>query len=133
MVNHRSGDTYLAKFNDADLCPVSAYRIRGQPTEIPEKNLWYAVLHRAMYDAIEGKVREYIFDIPVKKSAINWFHSQKFEPGTFQWIVSELGIERGGVEYILWRIKQPQILMGRDGWIGRTTKQLQELKNQLTR
>lgn len=95
IINPRPG------YSHTELCPVVSYRLRGSPTEIPEKNLWFAVLYRAMYDAVHCTEDEVFMNYKLKDDVMRWFKSERYEEGSFLWIIAELNIAPGGVETIL--------------------------------
>lgn len=94
----------VGMYTNAELCPVVCYRLRGSPSEIPEKNLWFAVLYRAMCDAVHGRDYEFVMTYPVKDDALKWFKSKSTEEGSFNWICLMLDFNAGHIQTIMEQI-----------------------------
>ena len=82
--------------------PVEEHELRRANRECPYRNLWLAVLHRALADAVDPRSTGG-GDTPATQQyyARQWFRSQAYEPGSLRWIVDELEITAGEIAHIM--------------------------------
>jgi hypothetical protein len=57
-------------------------------TELPEANLWRAVINQAIDDLSQAKLRQ---------ASLEWFASTARGPGTFQWACDQLDLNASAV------------------------------------
>ena len=57
-------------------------------TEIPDANLWRAVIDQAIEDLSQPKLRQ---------AAVDWFASTAHEPGSFRWACDHLDLNPSAV------------------------------------
>lgn len=103
--------------------PVECYELRRAVRACPYRMLWLAVLHRAMCDAIDPRSTGG-GDTPAIQQyyARQWFRSKKYDVGSFRWIIDELDIIDGELEYLtkeVWGANQLSKGRGRNTIVNR--------------
>ena len=77
-------------FNSRKFVRLPSYEASEELKNTPERNLWCAVLFRAMQDASDGCIE-----------AIDWVTSTRSPVGSFVWVCTQLDINEKAIRKVL--------------------------------